>query len=564
MINQTQNNTAWGVEFGASTVRLVRVARTAAGYRIERCLTAPLEARWAAAPDLSAVAGILAAEKPDGALAACVADELVLFRSLALPDASDEALRKMVHSQLEVLIPTQSERFATGFRTASGTANDGARRVLLCAARKDALATAGAACERLGGQAGPMFPSILALATTWRVLAGVAANRPTVLLDVGARCTSLAVVRDRDVLDCGVVDHGSDQWTERIARDLEIACPEAEKRKLAYSNASDGAGRDKAVGQCLSAAMDEWAGQLREAYQHCIDGVPQQHRPERCVLFGRAARTAGLVERVARTLGVEVEFPSPNTALMPADGVELDQAAAASGAAIALLEDDAPVVNLTGTAAPKARRSVRRLAVWAALAAWLLAALLTLYGLDRGRYTRTRALLADMKAKVRDHNLDREASVGAYLSVNGTSPLELMARVSDVLPKNVILSRFECRRDGSISLSGTAPNVKDYVAIVSKLKEIGAVEPKSGRPDKKKFLFEIALTLGPPPPATQPATKPADKAKAASKPTGKATSKPTTAATTKAANRTPGKAVTKPAEQKAKTRPSATQQGGTS
>ena len=335
----------------------------------------------------------------------------------------------------------------------------------------------------------------------------------------------------------------------------------AEQRKVACSNSDNPGKADQAVADCLSQAMDQWAGQLREAYQHCLDGTARQHRPQRCVLFGRGARTTGLTERVARTLAVEVEYASPNAALTTVKGVELERAAVAAGAAIALLEDDCPVVDLAGAPPPRRRRSARRPVVWAATVVWLLAAVLALYGLDRREYGQVRTLLAEMKERVRDRNLDRESSVGAYLRGNGTSPLELMARVSDVLPKNVILGQFRCSRNGEIFLSGTAPSVKDYLTVLNKLKAIGTVEPKSGKPDKKKFLFEIALTLGPPPPATQPATKPADKAKAkaASKPAGKATSKPTTKATTKPSKKT----VTKPVR-KTQTKPSATRPGGAS
>ena len=120
LLSKAENNFAWGLEFGGSAVRLVRVRRIFSGggpdYRAEMFREVPFDERWRQAPNAASAVERMG-EQISGPLVACVSDELVLFRTLSLPPADAAALDKMVHSQLEILIPTQTEQFASGYRS---------------------------------------------------------------------------------------------------------------------------------------------------------------------------------------------------------------------------------------------------------------------------------------------------------------------------------------------------------------------------------------------------------------------------------------------------------------
>ena len=512
MIDKTQSNVAWGVEFGGSAVRLVRVVRTGAGYQADRCLQAPLEDRWESGPDVAAAVAPLAAAGIADPLVACVSDELILYRALSLPNADPDALAKMVAGQLEVLIPTEAARFALPWCTQADPYRPGHQRVLLAAARRDALTGPAEACSRLGRDADGIVPSALALATAWSCT-GDTTGQPAILLDVGTRCTTLAVTHDGQVVECAVLDNGGDRWTERIAEQLGISPSQAEQKKLAYAADPSSAEEDPAVYGCIQVAMDGWARQLREVVRDCLADIPPQGRPKRCILFGRSAHMPGLPALVAATLEVQVQAATAaGDRLTLADGVDFDTSAAAIGAALCVLEGGAQVVNLaadTKEAPPPGRKRHWR---WAALAAWLLLAVASLYGLDRIRADSLRQTLRRMRAETSQHGgLKRQLAVGEYLELSAPSALDVLDRIGAAESK-AMLAAWHYNRSGNVVIAGTVANEQECSALLEKLSGLGEAELKSGRSEEKKFRFEIGLkvdrSMKPAPKPAQPTTKP--------------------------------------------------------
>ena len=513
MIEKTQHDdVVWGVDFGGSAVRMVRVSRADRGYHVDRIGRVPLDERWETAPDVAAAAAGLGVGAVDGPLVAGVSNELVLYRTLSLPEAEPDAMGKMVRGQMEALIPMQEERFVSPWRSDADPYKSGFQRVLVCVARRDALAPLERACGMLGGELRAVVPSALAVATVWSLVAD-RTDRPTLLLDVGARCTTLAVTQDGKVLQCGVIDQGGDRWTEQLAAQLDIPCPQVEQRKLSCADAA-AAAADPTVCGGIQRALGQWARLLGQAWRDCAESIPAERRPKRCILFGRSSRTPALAEVVASTLDMDVQRVTPNTRLTLAEGIELDDAAAAIGAALCAMEADAPVVDLL-SGPPKAPRADRKaLWRWAALVGWLLAALVTLYGLDRSEAGKVAGALDDMRAKTdRNGGLDRQLAIGTYLESAAPPPLALLERIGQAMPEKGILTTWTYDRGGTVLVGGTVANAAEFGTVLQKLGELGHVTMKKAGAEKKKFAFDLELRvqrLGPaPPPATQPASKPA-------------------------------------------------------
>ena len=513
MIEKPNNETAWGVEFGGSAVRAVRLARTDAGYRVQEHFQVDLPQRWEGPPDLAAAAGRLGGARPAEPLAACLPDELVLCRSLSMPAADPAATAKMVAGQLEALIPAQADRFATVWRSDEDLLRKDAQRVLMLAVRREALDGVVAACRRLGPGPRIATPSVLALATAWSRL-GRNADPPTVLLDVGARCTALAVVHEGRVVRCGVLDQGADHWVERLADQLEVPPAQAERRKLEYTAQPASASADPAVHGCIQQAVAEWSRQLRETYQDCVEEIPRPLRPRRCVLFGRASRTPFVAAAVVASLNLEVLQATPPDRLALPAGADFDSLAPAIGAALCVLEADAATVNLVQAAAGKRRLAIPSARRWAALVLWLLVAVLALYCLDRGEAARLTGVLDEIREKTGKHGgLDRDLAVGAYLESAAPPPLVMLDRISAAAPEKAMLLGFQYNTTGELTLEGTVPSEQECMAMLQKLGALGTANLRSGRPVADKFRFEIHLKAAAgmrPSAATQPAaTQPA-------------------------------------------------------
>ena len=343
MSEEKISNVVWGVEFGGSAVRRIRLTRTGSGYRAEKYSAQPLEARWSAAPDIITAAERLGSKEVSAPLVACIADDLVLYRSIKLPKSDERTLEKMIQSQLEVLIPTQTEQFVTAWKAFADPHEEALQRVMICAVRRESLGMVTEGCTRLGSGDWSVVPSMLALATAWMQWTNT--TEPVVLIDAAARSTTVAIVQGGHVWNCAVMDEGGDCWTEQIAEALDISCEDSEQRKLHYAAQSDTPDDNQLAGIVDKALLD-WSHHLREVYEDCVSEIPREFRPQRCVLFGRVARLEGVASRVSSVLGVPAAPGELPDQFSLAEGVEFDCAGPAIGAGLSAMRIESPPIYL--------------------------------------------------------------------------------------------------------------------------------------------------------------------------------------------------------------------------
>ncbi len=506
MIKKKQNNVVWGLEFGGSALRLVRVRRNGSDYQADKFLEVALDDRWEKPADVTAALAEMSSQKLSEALVICGADERVLFRTLRLPEASAGALAKMIQNQLEVLIPTQSEHFASGYSNYPDPSEPGRQRVVLCAVRREVLRGMLESSRQLGREPAGAIPSILALSVCWPQLSQDS-QTPLVLLDVGARCTGIALLDGGRVAHCGLIDQGGDHWSERIAEELGIGYAEAEKRKLSYAASRSSAQDDPQVHDCLGPVLDDWSRRLREAYRNCLENTSPNRRAGRCIVFGRSARMPGLSELISGTLGLQIAQPDIPKRLTLAEGLDFSRSAPAIGAAFCGMQENWPSLNLAATS----KESVQGRKVfswkWAALLAWLIAAVISLYVLDIVKAARLSNTNAEAHKKTaKQGGLDQQLAIAKYLERSGPTPLEVLDRISEVLPEKTLLTSWTYSRNGEVTIGGTVPKEKDFWPMLRKLSQLGQADLKRARPDKKKFRFEIALAVGRSSPTPVPAS----------------------------------------------------------
>ena len=486
----------WGLEFGGSALRLVRLRRNGSDYQADKFLEVPLDDRWEKPADLAAALAQMASQKLTETLVICGADERVLFRTLRLPEASSSALAKMIQAQLEVLIPTQSEHFATGYSNYSDPSEPGRQGVVLCAVRREVLSAMLESSRQLGREPAGAIPSILALGVCWAQLSPDS-QTPLLLLDVGARCTGMALLDGPRVVHCGLIDQGGDYWSERIAEELGIGYAEAEKRKLSYAASRSGAQDDPQVHDCLAPVLDDWSRRLREAYRNCLQKAPRQRQAARCIVFGRSARMPGLSELISGSLGLEVAQPEVPKRLTLAGGLDFSRSAPAIGAALCSMQDDWPSLNLAAVSKDITQPRKVFSWKWAALLGWVIAAVISLYALDIVKAAKLRDTRAEVHKKTAQQGgLAQQLAIGQHFERSGPTPLEVLDRISEVLPEKTLLTSWNYSRNGDLTIAGIVSNEKDFVPMLQKLRQVGQVDLKRAKPDKKKFRFEIALAVG--------------------------------------------------------------------
>lgn len=491
---------AWGVEFGGSAVRLARLVREGDAYRLDRCVEAPLPDRWDATATPAQAAAALAGEAPREPLAACLGDELVLYRGLTLPGGEPAAIQAMIDRQAEALIP--GEGFAHAWQSQANPQAGGSVEVLIAAARREMVSAAAAGAAACGRVAEAVVPAMAATAAGWGALCG-GSGEAVLLVDVSARCTGVAISWGGVAGRCDVIDMGGDAVTEALAKAAGVPPRQAEERKLAGG---------AEAGEAVRGALTRWGRSLREAYEHCAAGLPEERRPKRCVLVGRGARLAGLADRAAAALGMPAA-----PAHAPAGPAGADTAAflTAAGAAMAAMELGPAKMNLLERKARR-RGSWRIGRPWAVAAGWALAALLALWGLDLAAAARTGAALQRARERVGSPGaLERQLAMGRYLESLGPTPAEAVEAISQALSGKALLASLNCRGRGEVALTGTVGNEQELMAALESLGKAGAIETRNVRPENNRLRFEVTVRLGPGASGGGAATKPAAPARAA-------------------------------------------------
>lgn len=512
----TPKDQAWGLECGGSAIRLVRVTRTESGFRADRCVEVPLDERWTSQPSLSAAMGRLKIESVQPPLALCVPDEWVLHRVLSLPKADSAILAKVVASQLEVLLPAHAERFTWAWSHRADPFQPNVERAMLCAVRKDALDPLSAACRRIGGEPTVTLPSALSLASAWPLLFGPS-DDCVLLLDVAARGASVVIMQQGKVLQCGLIDQGGDHWTDLIATQLQIPPDQAEKLKLEYCTTGQ-TPESAADPRCqlpamLHKAMLGWTHHLHEVYEGCVSSIPRPRRPSRCIVVGRAGQTPGLLVLVAQTLGLETHLASRPTRLTLGEGVSFDRSASAIGAAICSMQADEPAINFATAPRGKSPIARRMRWTWPALAAWLIAGVVTLYAMDRHEARWLDQAVQNIHQKTSGQGgMDRQLSIGKYLQAGGSAPLAVLDEICRLAPPQLILTTCRYSRGGEVNIGGTMPNDQELQGFLKKLAEstvFSDVDMRMAKQEQGKLQFEIVLKAAPAWATSQPTTKPA-------------------------------------------------------
>jgi len=527
---KTQHDVVWGLEIGGSAVRLIRLTRTGSAYRADRYAEAALDDRFSGAAGPAAALGRLGVQRIEEPVVVCLRDELVLHRTVELPDADPAALAEMIAGQLEVLIPTQADQFVSGFHGYAAPSGDGMRNVWVAAAKADIVNRAAEGRRRLGRRPDRIVPSLSAVAAVWAHLGGD--DGPVALIDVAAGCTAVAAACGGRVLGCGVVDEGVDRWIERIAEKSGVTAVEAQAAVLAWAGA--GETPDGPAAEELRDAIADWARHLKEVFGHCISQLPAGSRPKRAVLFGRGGAVADVADAVAAALGIEADAADVPAQLQLPEGVSFDRAAPAVGAALCAMAPDVPAIDLM-TVEPARPTGRTALWKWAAIVGWIVLAALGLYGQDRSHAGRLEVALDEVQTQTaRQGGLTRQKAIGDYLETMGPTSLDLLDRLSELLGEKTMLTSLNHSRNrtGSLlTIAGLAPNPQAMPKMLTDLGALGDVTGE-GRPDKGKFRFEIRIVIDQSvarivrrdtsPSATQPAGESEATTKPATQPAGAA------------------------------------------
>lgn len=221
---------------------------------------------------------------------------LVLTKFLKAPRAAPSKVEQVVRFEAQQSIPFALQDVAWGY-TVSGDCGP-ALEVLLCAAKLEAIEGLCGVLEESGFRPTAILPPPLALASTARQAMPASGARPTLLVEIGARSTTL-VLAEAGRFQVRTVAVGGNHVTQQLATEQKCEFAAAEALKLSPPAAG-----------CIARAVEDFAARLaREitrttVYFHRQFGAAA---PVQLRLSGGGSRLVGLADLLAARLRLPVE-----------------------------------------------------------------------------------------------------------------------------------------------------------------------------------------------------------------------------------------------------------------
>ncbi len=504
--------TAWGLEFGGSTIRLVRVSLSDARYSLDASYACQIIGRWDQGLDYTAGVDELRAKvrepmSRDQPLVVCIPDQVTVYRMLDLPASDEAAMRRMVEAQMEVLLPGRSQMFTWDVRRQeAGDGEEG--RVWLCAARKDVVEAAVAAAGRLGLGVERVMPSAMAVAAGFSRLLDAPKGR-VALVDIGARSTTVTLLADGQARACSVLDESIDHWMEQAAEQLGDSPQQlADSFRMGRADARHHA--------AVRPIIEDWAMRLRELWDEQTQALSRADRPGRCLIIGGGRNWKDVVDALSGQLGLAVEPATTPAAHWADEAATLSACRAAAGALTAMGDED-ETVNLARS--PQSEKPGRPWLTFGRVAAviWLAAAIVGLYATDVLRARSLSHSAAEVDPGTAERlQLDRQLALSRYLRGFGPPPLTVLDEIATLTAREFVIEQWSYNRAGEVRLTGIAPNeaeLRKYLDALAKTKSIDHVQISNHQAiDKGKVKFDLTIELsdwlGPTPPESEATPEP--------------------------------------------------------
>ncbi len=313
---------------------------------------------------------------------------LVLTKFIKTPRVEPAKREKVIRFEAQQNIPYALNDVVWGHTVSGETELD--VDVMLCAAKLDAIDALCRVLEETGFHPAALLPPALALSAALRLNGSAVGATPALLVEVGARSTTLLLAEERR-FHARTLATGGNAVTQQLAtgQDCEFADAEALKVSLRHADLVGG-------------ATENFATRLAQEVTRSALHFKRQSgaaTPSRLLLSGGGARLAGLADRLHARLRVPVEKLDVLGAFEirkpAAEGGVADHAlevAGLLGAAVATTADARPALDLLPPRL-RSREDTRRRRPWLGAAAAVLALALL------PPLAHHRAMLAELRAK---------------------------------------------------------------------------------------------------------------------------------------------------------------------
>jgi type IV pilus assembly protein PilM len=303
------------VDIGSSSAKLLEVVGDAGQLRVLNAVVLPTPASAIQnnmVSESGAVAEVIrAARESQGMRArrviAAVPGPAVIIKRMTLPAQSASELENTILFEAGNFIPEDLENVNLDYQV-TDYLDDGKRiEVVLVAAKKEIVASYAETIRAAGLMPAVIDVDYFALENMFEINYDMAADRAIALVNIGARYSSINILKGGRSTFTGDVPVGGRDISEALMRDLGLSMEEAELAKTGEVKA--GVGREQAeavIGSAASALIEEIHHALSffwtAATDETIDAI---------YVSGGVGRMAGLAQLLSDRVGAPVEVANP-------------------------------------------------------------------------------------------------------------------------------------------------------------------------------------------------------------------------------------------------------------
>jgi type IV pilus assembly protein PilM len=336
-VNPFRRNEGYvALDIGSSSIKMVEVEVDKSGYRLLNMGIQPIPAMAIqnnmVADQDAVVKAIQNLVKNHGVRAkqvvASVPGRVAIIKKIQLPAQGEQELDANVEFQASQLIPDTLENVNLDYQALDYVENSDKIDVVLVAVKKDIINSYTQAIKDA-----ELVPAIVdvdyfAMENMFEINYELETSGIVGLIHIGARYTSINVLKHGVSAFTGDLPVGGESFTEALVHALQLSYDQAEALKIGGGSDSK---KQAEVESLLKPTADYLASEISRTlslYRHMADegGI------HKIYLSGGSAKTPGLARTIGEKLGVEVELIDPFRGFSIARGIDADDLAESASA----------------------------------------------------------------------------------------------------------------------------------------------------------------------------------------------------------------------------------------
>jgi type IV pilus assembly protein PilM len=303
-----------GIDIGSSSIKLVQLKETKAGYQLEKLGMVPLPAEAIVDNTLMDTSAIVEAVRHlirtldiKVTQAACsISGNSVIIRKIGFPVMPADELEEQIHWEAEQYIPFDINDVNIDFHILGPDEFDPAKmNVLLVASKKDIINDYVAVFNEAGIALTVLDVDCFALQNAFEINYEPSFDDIIALVNIGSNIMNLNIIRGGVSLFTRDVQLGGNLFTEELQKKLAIKGDEAEKLKI-----SAGDSGDETVQSIIQQVNEVLAMELYRSVDF-YNANAGEEKITKMYVSGGCCKTSFLLEAIQRRLNVPVEIINP-------------------------------------------------------------------------------------------------------------------------------------------------------------------------------------------------------------------------------------------------------------